>query len=96
MSSEWKASADGWQLSWTDSKPYLEGPTDVVLKVLGELFREDYVEVTPTGPFLSADTSSAEAVAIIVARLYPEAEWENFPDLTALWDDGTIPDDAVF
>ena len=96
MSSNWTAKGDGWQLSWTDAEPYLEGPSDIRLAVLRELFKEDGVLVTPTGPSLPADTSSAEAGAIIVARLYPEAEWGNFPDLGSLWDDGTYSDDAVF
>ena len=83
-------------MSWSDSEPYLTGPSEIVLEVLRELFKDEDVMVTPTGPSLPADPSSSEAVAIVVSRLYPEATWEGFPDLTALWDDGTIPDDAVF
>lgn len=95
MSSNWTAKAQDWTVSWSNASPYLEGSGAVIVEVLRELFQNDGVLVTPTGPTLPAEVSSSEATALILARLYPSATFENFPDIEALWDQN-LPEDAVF
>lgn len=95
MSSRWLALGDDWRLSWSDAEPYLTGTPDKVVAVLRELYKNDDVMVTVTGPALPAEVDSGEAVAIIVSRLFPDARWVDFPDLTKLWDKD-IPNGVQF
>jgi hypothetical protein len=95
VSSNWTAKVQDWEVSWSDASPYLTGPSEIVVEIISELFKGDGVLVTPTGPTLPADVSSSEAVALIVARLHPEASFDSFPDLVPLWDQN-LPEDAVF
>ena len=96
MSSNWTARADRWIVEWSADEPHLQGTPEVVVAIMRRVQEDEALMVTPTGPSIPAELSSAEACAVATLQLYPQAEFTNGPDLTALWDDGTIPDDAVF
>lgn len=94
MSSNFRAIIERQEITWQSAEPHLQGSPNLVVTIQREIFRNDLVMITPTGPAIASTLTSAEAVAAVISQLYPQAEIIDGPDLTALYTDA--PTDALY